>query len=37
MKKKLSQLNDIFKLIEEINQRMIEVDDDTLKNFGLLK
>ena len=36
-KEKLSQLSDIFKLIEEINQGMIEVADDTLKDCGFLK
>ena len=37
VKEKLSQLSDIFKLIEEINQGMIEVADDTLKDCGFLK
>ena len=37
VKEKLSQLRDIFKLIEEINQGMIEVADDTLKDCGFLK
>ena len=37
VKEKLSQLSDIFKLIEEINQGMIEVADDALKDCGFLK
>ena len=37
VKEKLSQLSDILKLIEEINQGMIEVADDTLKDCGFLK
>ena len=37
VKEKLSQLSDIFKLIEEINQGMIEVAVDTLKDCGFLK
>ena len=37
VKEKLSQLSAIFKLIEEINQGMIEVADDTLKDCGFLK
>ena len=33
MKEELQQLNDVFKLIDEINQEMIELDDNHTENM----
>ena len=33
VKEELQQLNDVFKLIDEINQEMIELDDNYTENI----